>query len=125
MKVSDKPTAEGPHQESGGSSRDQVRRAGPERDAAVDEALGLQMISIRLQKSLIEDLKALAHVNGIGYQPLIRDVLHRFVDGEMKNIVRDIQIRRKEEQDRIAKDAKLADEAAAQAETEAGSRRAA
>lgn len=55
----------------------------------VDDMLALQMISIRLQKSLIQDLKGLAKVNGFGgYQPLIRKVLERFVEAEMKMIAR-------------------------------------
>jgi predicted DNA binding CopG/RHH family protein len=55
----------------------------------LDEALGLQMISIRLQKSLIEELKLVGELNGIGYQPLIRQLLKRFVDGEMKRFARE------------------------------------
>ncbi len=46
---------------------------------AVDSALGLQLISIRLQGSLIEDLKELAVQEGLGYQPLMRMVLTRYV----------------------------------------------
>ena len=53
---------------------------------ALDEALELQMISIRLQKSLIDDLKNFAQLEGLGYQPLIKRVLQRFVDGEKKRI---------------------------------------
>ena len=34
-------------------------------------------------------MKALAQVNGIGYQPLIRQVLTRFVECEIKAILRD------------------------------------
>jgi hypothetical protein len=60
-----------------------------ETDRAIDAALGLQLISMRLQKSLIEDLKAIASLNGIGYQPLMRQVLKRFVDGERRRIVRE------------------------------------
>ncbi|MBB1362121.1 hypothetical protein H5125_08155 [Shewanella sp. SR44-4] len=56
----------------------------------VDDMLALQMISIRLQKSLIQDLKDLATRNGLGgYQPLIRRVLERFVEAEMKMIARE------------------------------------
>lgn len=54
--------------------------------AEVDEALAMQMISIRLDKPLIEMLKGIASVNGIGYQPLIRKVLHRFADAEAKKL---------------------------------------
>lgn len=56
--------------------------------AAVDESLGLQMISIRLQNSLIDDLKQIATLEGlVGYQPLIRRVLTRFVDAEKRRIL--------------------------------------
>lgn len=55
--------------------------------AAVDDALGLQLISIRLQKQLISNLKAIAEHHGIGYQPMIRDLLNRFVDSEMQQIL--------------------------------------
>jgi hypothetical protein len=56
---------------------------------AIDEALALQLISIRLQKSLIEDFKFIATLNGIGYQPLMRQILKRFVDSEKKRILRE------------------------------------
>lgn len=58
-------------------------------EAALNEAAGLQPISIRLQKSLIEDFKMIAEINGIGYQPLIRQVLKRFADAEKKRILRE------------------------------------
>lgn len=57
-------------------------------EVAFNEALELQMISIRLQKSLIEDLKMIAKLNGLGYQPLMRQILQRFVDGEKKRLLR-------------------------------------
>jgi uncharacterized protein (DUF4415 family) len=52
----------------------------------IDEGLGLQMISIRLQKELIEDYKKIAEFHGVGYQPLMRDALKRFADVEFKKI---------------------------------------
>ncbi len=55
-------------------------------DAAFNEALELQMISIRLQKSLIEDLKAFAKIHKLGYQPLMKIILQRWVDGELKTL---------------------------------------
>lgn len=58
-------------------------------DAALSEAAGLHPISIRLQKSLIEDFKMIAEINGIGYQPLIRQVLKRFADAEKRRILRE------------------------------------
>lgn len=54
----------------------------------IDDALGLQPISIRLQKDLLDNLKELAKLNGLGYQPLIRQVLTRWVDCELKSMLR-------------------------------------
>ena len=65
-------------------------RANQDVENAANEALGLQMISVRLQKSLIEDLKYIAKLNEVGYQPLIRDVLCRFAKNEKKNIMMEI-----------------------------------
>jgi hypothetical protein len=52
--------------------------------AAIDEALGFQTISIRLPSSMIEDVKAIARLHDVGYQPLMRDVLARWVSAEKK-----------------------------------------
>lgn len=52
----------------------------------VDDALELQMISIRLPRQLINDLKLIAPREGLGYQPLVRRVLQRFVEGEFRNM---------------------------------------
>lgn len=61
--------------------------AAPEDCKAVDEALGLQLVSIRLQKKLIANLKSIAAHHGIAYQPMIRDLLNRFALSEMKQIL--------------------------------------
>lgn len=55
----------------------------------VDDALALQAISIRLQKGLLDDLKDIAQIRGLGYQPLIKQVLKRFVDAEKKLILQE------------------------------------
>lgn len=54
----------------------------------VDDALGMQLISIRLPKNLIEEFKLIAQVHKVGYQPLMRDALQRFADAEMKKMAR-------------------------------------
>ncbi|MER2474391.1 hypothetical protein [Photorhabdus laumondii] len=56
----------------------------------INEALELQPISIRLNRSLIEDLKMIADLNGLGYQPLIRQVLNRFADSEKKRVLAEV-----------------------------------
>src|SRR5688572_8645354 len=71
-----------------GLDKKHARKVAPKEESAVEESLGLQMISIRLQTSLIEDLKKIATLEGlVGYQPLIRRVLTRFVDAEKKRIL--------------------------------------
>jgi hypothetical protein len=69
--------------------------------SAIDAALELQPISIRLHKSLIEDFKMIAKLNGVGYQPLMRQILTRFADSEKKRILRqvvaDVEKRREED----------------------------
>lgn len=62
-----------------GASEKHVRKASPNRENALDERLGLQTISIRFQKGLIDRLKKLAEEDGIGYQPYVRQVLMRHV----------------------------------------------
>jgi hypothetical protein len=58
-----------------GATEEFVRKVSPERERAVDEALGLQPITIRLQKELVDELKELAKTQGIGYQPYVRQLL--------------------------------------------------
>ena len=69
-----------------GADEAHVKEA-PDRNAALDAALDLHPISIRLQKTLIDNLKALAHLHGLGYQPLVRQILTRWVDAELRMMV--------------------------------------
>jgi len=57
-------------------------------EQAIDAAVGLQMISIRLPKSLIEDFKFLGDVHGMKYQTLMRQVLARFAQAEIRSLAR-------------------------------------
>lgn len=41
----------------------------------IDEGLGFRAISMRMDKTLIDQFKELARLDGIGYQPLMRHVL--------------------------------------------------
>ncbi|MFV2030844.1 hypothetical protein [Neisseria sp. S1] len=56
----------------------------------LDAALGLKPISIRLQQDMIDDLKAIASLHGIGYQPLIKQILARFIEGEQKMLANEM-----------------------------------
>ena len=61
-------------------------------EKSIDESIGLVPVSIRLQKSLVNDFKMIAELNGIGYQPLMRQILTRFANSEKKKIVRDMMM---------------------------------
>ena len=76
--------------ESGELGRDEayVQRA-PQSLQTTDDALALQMISIRLPKDLIETFKLIGAVHGMGYQPLMRTTLQRFADSELKMFGKD------------------------------------
>ncbi len=67
------------------SARDYVRKVPTRREYDEEDVHGLQMISIRLQKELIEFLKANAKNEGLlGYQPLIRQILTRYMHEKSK-----------------------------------------
>ena len=72
-----------------GKDEEHVRVSKGVDEKSIDASLGLVPVSIRLQKSLITDFKMIAELNGIGYQPLMRQILTRFAEGEKKKIMRD------------------------------------
>lgn len=69
-----------------GSSIEHAKVAPPEVARAVDDAMGMQAISIRLQNDLIEEFKLIAHRYGIGYQPLMRKALTEFARTELRKL---------------------------------------
>ena len=69
-----------------GLSAEHAVAAPAQLEREVDDALGLQLISIRLPKGLIEDLKLIATKEGLGYQPLVRRVLLRFAEAEFRSM---------------------------------------
>lgn len=66
-------------------------------DGKQDERLGLEPISIRFSKEMVRDLKAIAQLNGMRYQPLIREICKRFVESEKRALRADTARRRQEE----------------------------
>ena len=50
-------------------------------ESALDDAMELQMISIRLPLAVVEKLKAMSKKEGIGYQPYTRQVLIHHTQG--------------------------------------------
>lgn len=74
-----------------GRDEEFVARADESHEAALDEALELQSISIRLPKQMIRQYKMIAAFHGVGYQPLMRDVLARFVPSALKEVFEEEQ----------------------------------
>jgi len=70
-----------------GNDEEFTQRTEVKSEVALDDALGLQAISIRLPKDLIDQFKAIAKIHGMGYQPLMREVLKRFADAEVRVIM--------------------------------------
>ncbi|CAN5567291.1 hypothetical protein BH10BDE1_BH10BDE1_36540 [soil metagenome] len=50
-------------------------------EKSLDDSMELQMISIRLPKSVVESLKLMAKKQGIGYQPYTRQLLIHHTQG--------------------------------------------
>ena len=62
-------------------------------EAEVEQALAMKLVTMRLPVAMIEALKAIAQHHGIGYQPMIRDLLGRFVTSEFKTLLSQIESR--------------------------------
>jgi predicted DNA binding CopG/RHH family protein len=67
-----------------GSSAEHLKAAPKELEAEIEEAMGLQPITLRLQKPLIAELKKIARENGLGYQPFVRQLLTQYVRDHRK-----------------------------------------
>ncbi|NGM89036.1 hypothetical protein G5B35_17145 [Parapusillimonas sp. SGNA-6] len=80
-----------------GESAEHAALAPEEVQKAIDDAVAMQLISIRLPKSVIEDFKAIAAFEGIGYQPLMREALIRFANVEAKRIMHEVVATQKRE----------------------------
>jgi predicted DNA binding CopG/RHH family protein len=78
-----------------GATESFVRKASTEHEKSLDDKMDLQIISIRLQKSLIDDLKELAGEDGLGYQPYIRQLLTHHVRNEKIKRAKHVQLIRK------------------------------
>ncbi len=72
-----------------GASEEFVRQVPAEKTKEIQESLGLQPVTVRLQKELVEQLNVLAKQEGLGYQPLIRHILTRYVRETMEKANRE------------------------------------
>lgn len=91
-----------------GASEEYVARAPAEIDAAIDAAIGMQAISIRLPKHLVDTYKLIATYHGVGYQPLMRDILQRWVKEGLKEIYEHQSMKSDEAQTRLDEMQKVA-----------------
>ena len=62
-----------------GASEEHALPASEQQQQALDDATGLQLLSIRMPRTLIEQIKQLARLDGLGYQPYMRQVLIKHV----------------------------------------------
>jgi len=65
-----------------GFSVEHARPVSREHETAIDDALGLQLVPVRLPKALLEELELIACEQGLGCHALIRRVLARFAAAE-------------------------------------------
>ena len=80
-----------------GRDENHIVRVSDKEQKAMDEALGLKMISIRLPADLIQAYKDISAHRGLyGYQPLMRDILKRFAEAETKLIMKALADEKKE-----------------------------
>jgi len=67
-----------------GAEEQYVKKASPERTKRINQSLGLQLISIRLPQEILEAFKKFAHEDGIGYQPLIRQIITKYTRDRLR-----------------------------------------
>jgi hypothetical protein len=81
--------------ESGALGRDAAyaRPADISLETEVDQALAMKLVTMRLPVAMIEALKTIAQNHGIGYQPMIRDLLGRFIRSEIPAVLAQIESR--------------------------------
>jgi predicted DNA binding CopG/RHH family protein len=70
-----------------GASEQHARAASDGIQNAVEAATGMQSISIRLPKELVEAYKLIAAYHRLGYQPLMRDMLQRQIPDLMREVM--------------------------------------
>jgi hypothetical protein len=87
-----------------GTDKKHAKQAPAELQAAIDDAIGMQPISIRLPRSTIQAYKELASIHGVGYQPLMRDAICRFAEAEMKRLLAGAAQTRRQEVGEAAED---------------------
>ena len=86
-----------------GASEANAKPAPQELELAIEAAIGMQSISIRLPKELVEAYKLISAYHGLGYQPLMRDILQRAVPDLMREVVEHHKNKASEVEEQITK----------------------
>lgn len=73
-----------------GRSDAHVAVAPEDESLALDSALAMKLVSIRLPVPLIDTLKTIAEFHGVAYQPMVRDLLTRFARSEIRQIASEL-----------------------------------
>jgi predicted DNA binding CopG/RHH family protein len=84
-----------------GASAKDAKPVSDDQEQVLDDALGLQLISVRIQKSLIEQLRGLAKLEGMDYQTFMRQVLTRYTkenEHKLEELLEPRQLAEKAEQ---------------------------
>ncbi len=71
-----------------GASQEHAVKAPDQALEALHEAAGMKAVSIRMPIEMIQAYKYIAAHHGIGYQPLMRDILQRFLPEGLKEVNR-------------------------------------
>lgn len=59
----------------------------------IDDSMGLKMISIRLPKYLLEELKLISDYRSVPYQALIRECVRTYVGKEIRKVAKEVSER--------------------------------
>ncbi|MFG5779853.1 hypothetical protein ACFIQF_22565 [Comamonas sp. J-3] len=70
-----------------GASDKNAMKASDESVSLLHEAAGMKAVSIRMPVEMIQAYKYIAAHHGVGYQPLMRDILQRFLPEGLKEVV--------------------------------------
>lgn len=71
-----------------GASQEHAVKASNQALEDLHEAAGMKAVSIRMPIEMIQAYKYIAAHHGIGYQPLMRDILQRFLPEGLKEVNR-------------------------------------
>lgn len=85
-----------------GSDEQYIKVASEDQSLQLDNALGLKTIAIRLPINMIEAYKLIATHHGVGYQPLMRDILQRWVKEGLREVMAAQEKRSDEAEKRVS-----------------------